>query len=195
MYFPIVLFCFLHSASSIFKLHLSHNLSFVQSLSQLQLFVTPWNIALQGSLSFTISWSLLKLMFIELVMPSNHLVLCHPILLLPSIFPSIRVLCNELALHIRWPNYWRFSFSISPSDKYSGLISFRTDWFWSPCSPRDSLESSLTPQFKTINSSALSLLYGPTLTSIHDHWEKKKERKQKHSFDYMGLCWQDKGLT
>ena len=119
----------LFSVSSIFKLHLSHNLSFVQSLSQLQLFVTPWNVALQASLSFTVSWSLLKLMLIELVMPSNHLVLCHTILLLPSIFPSIRVLSNELALHIRWPNYWSFSFSISPSNKYSGLISFRIDWF------------------------------------------------------------------
>ena len=119
----------LFSVSSIFKLHLSHNLSFVQSLSQLQLFVTPWNVALQASLSFTVSWSLLKLMLIELVMPSNHLVLCHAILLLPSIFPSIRVLSNELALHIRWPNYWSFSFSISPSNKYSGLISFRIDWF------------------------------------------------------------------
>ena len=119
----------LFSVSSIFKLHLSHNLSFVQSLSQLQLFVTPWNVALQASKSFTVFWSLFKLMLIELVMPSNHLVLCHTILLLPSIFPSIRVLSNELALHIRWPNYWSFSFSISPSNKYSGLISFRIDWF------------------------------------------------------------------
>ena len=101
----------------------------VQSLSCVRLFVTPWAATHQASLSFTVSWSLLKLMLIELVMPSNHLVLCHTILLLPSIFPSIRVLSNELALHIRWPNYWSFSFGISPSNKYSGLISFRIDWF------------------------------------------------------------------
>jgi len=84
--------------------------------------------ALQASLSFTISQSLLKLMSIESVMPSNHLILCHPLLLLPSMFPSIRVFSNESALHIRWPKYWSFSFSISPSDEYSGLISFRMDW-------------------------------------------------------------------
>ena len=103
--------------------------SVVQSLSQAQLFVTPWTIARQTSLSFTISWSLLKLMSIESVMPSNHFVLCRPLLLLPLIFPSIRVFSNELALHIRWPKYWRFSFNISPSNEYSGLISFRMDWF------------------------------------------------------------------
>ena len=101
--------------------------SVVQSLSQAQLFVTPWTIARQTSLSFTISWSLLKLMSIESVMPSNHFVLCRPHLLLPSIFPSIRVFSNELALHIRRPKYW--SFSISPSNDYSGLIFFQTDWF------------------------------------------------------------------
>ena len=101
----------------------------VQLLSLVQLFVTPWNAARQASLSFTISWSLLKLMSIELVMPSNHLFLCHSLLLLPSVFYNIRVFSNELALHIRWPNYWSFSFSISPSNEYSGLISFRNDWF------------------------------------------------------------------
>ena len=101
----------------------------VQLLSLVQLFVTPWNAARQASLSFTISWSLLKLMSIELVMPSNHLFLCHSLLLLPSVFSNIRVFSNELALHIRWPNYWSFSFSISPSNEYSGLISFRNDWF------------------------------------------------------------------
>ena len=99
----------------------------VQSLSQVRLFVTSWITAHQGSLSFTISWSLLKLMSIELVMPSNHLVLCHPLLLLPSLFPSIRVFSNELALHIRWPKYW--SLSINPSNEYSGLISFMINWF------------------------------------------------------------------
>ena len=92
------------------------------------LFATPWTAARQASLSFTISRSLLKLMSIESVMPSNHLILCHPILL-PSVFPSIRVFSNELTLHIRWPKYWSFSFSISPSNEYSGLVSFRMDWF------------------------------------------------------------------
>ena len=89
---------------------------------------TPWTAACQASLSFTISQSLLKLMSIELVMPSNHLILCHPLLLLPSIFPSIRVFPSELALYIRWSKCWSFSLSISPSSEYSGLISFRTDW-------------------------------------------------------------------
>ena len=91
--------------------------------------LTPRTAAHQASLSFTISWSLFKLMFIESVMPSNHLILCHPLLLLPSIFLSIRVYSNESALHIKWPKYWSFSFSISPSNEYSGLISFRIDWF------------------------------------------------------------------
>ena len=99
----------------------------VQSLSCVQLFATPWTAAFQASLSFTISRSLLRLMSIESVMPSNHLILCRPLLLLPSILPSIRVFSNESALHIRWPKYW--SFSIRTSNEYSGLISFRTDWF------------------------------------------------------------------
>ena len=100
----------------------------VQLFSHVRLFATPWTAALQGSMSFTISWSLFKLMSIESVMPSNHPILCHP-LLLPSIFPSIRVFSNESALHIRWPKYWGFSFSIIPSNEYSGLVSFRIDWF------------------------------------------------------------------
>jgi len=90
--------------------------------------VTPWTAACQASLSFTISWGLLKLMSTESVMPSNHLTLCHPLLLLPSIFPSIRVFSNESAVCIRWPKHWSFNFSISPSDEYSGLISLRMDW-------------------------------------------------------------------
>ena len=102
--------------------------SVVQLLSHVRLFTTPWTAARQASLSFTISHSLLKFMSIELVMPSNHLILCHP-LLLPSIFPSIRVFSNESAVHIRSPKCWSFSFSISPSNEYLGLISFRTDWF------------------------------------------------------------------
>ena len=100
-----------------------------QSLSRVSLFVTPWTTACQASLSFTISRSLLNLMYIESVMPSSHLILCHPPLLLPSIFPSIRVFSNESALHIRWPKYWRYTFIISPSNEYSQLISFRIDWF------------------------------------------------------------------
>ena len=102
----------------------------VQLLSHVQLFMIPWTAAYQASLSFTVSQSLLKLMSIESVMPSNHLILCHPFLLLPSVFPSIRVFfSNELALHSRWPNYWSLSFSISPSNEYSRLIYFRIDWF------------------------------------------------------------------
>ena len=106
-----------------------HDVAVVQLLSGIRLFSAPWTAALQASLSFTISLSLLKLMSSESVMPSNHLVLCRPLLLLPSIFPSIMVFSNELALSIRWPNYWSFSFSICPSNEHSGLISFRTDWF------------------------------------------------------------------
>ena len=100
----------------------------VQSLSGVRLFVIPWTAARQASLSITNSKSLLKLMSIELVMPSNHLILCLPLLLPPSIFPTIRVFSNESTLHMRWPKYWSFSFSISPSNEYSGLISFRMDW-------------------------------------------------------------------
>ena len=104
------------------------SISSVQSLSYVWLFVTPWTAALQTSLSIINSQSLFKLMSIKSVMPSNHLILCHPLLLLPSIFPSIRVFSNESALRIRWPKYWSFSFSISPSNEYSGLVSFRMDW-------------------------------------------------------------------
>ena len=100
----------------------------VQSLSHVRLFATPWTAARQASLSIPNSWSLLKLMSIELVMPSNHLILCCPLLFLPSIFPSIRVFSSETVLHIRWPKHWSSSFNISPSSEYSGLISFRRDW-------------------------------------------------------------------
>ena len=138
----------------------------VKSLSHARLFATPWTAKRQVCLSITNCRSLLKLMSIKSLMPSNHLILCHPLLLLPSTFPSIRVFSNELVLRIRWPKYWSFSFNTSPSNEYSGPISF-----WSPCSPRDSQESSPTPQFKSINSSAFSFPYSPTLTSIHDHWK------------------------
>ena len=140
------------------------NISSVQSLSRVWLFATPWIAARQASLS-TNSQSSLKLTSIESVMPSSHLILCRP-LLLPSIFPSIRVFSNESALHIRWLKYWNFSFNISPNED-TGLISFRMDW--SPCSPGDSQESSPTPQFKSIYSSVLSFLYSPTLISIYDY--------------------------
>ena len=136
--------------------------SSVQLLSCVRCFATPWKAALQAFLS------LLKLISIESVMPSNHLILCHPLLLLPSIFPSIRVFSNESALCIRWPKYWDFSFNISPSNEHPGLISFRMDWLDLLTSPRDSQESSPTPQLKNINSSAFNFLYSPTLTSIHD---------------------------
>ena len=111
-------------------IHISVHIHFVvKTPSRVWLSTTPWTAAWQASLSLTVSRSLTKFMSIALVMPSNHLILCHPLLLLPSIFPSIRVFSNESALHIRWPNYWNFSFSISPSNEYSGLISFRTDLF------------------------------------------------------------------
>ena len=103
---------------------------FVQSLSYVLLFTTPWIAACQASLSFTISWSLLKLMSVESVMPSNYLILCHPLLFLPSIFPRIKVFSSDSAFCIRWPKYWSFSFSISPSNEYSGFFSFRMDWFY-----------------------------------------------------------------
>ena len=110
-------------------LYTSFSCSSVQSLSCVQLFVTPWTAACQASLSFTISQKLLKFMSLESVMPSNHLILCHSLLLPPSTFPSIRVFSNESTLLIRWPKYWSFSFSINSSNEYSGLISFRVEWF------------------------------------------------------------------
>ena len=135
----------------------------VQLQSHVWLFVTSWAAAHQASLSFPISQSLLEFMSIESVMPSKHLILCHPLLLLPSIFPSIRVFPNESALHIRWPNYWSFSFSISPSSEYSGLISFRIDWF-DLLAVHGTLESSSAPQFEILNSSVFSLLYGANMS-------------------------------
>ena len=142
--------------------------------------MTPLTAARQASLSFLISWSLLKLLSIESVILSNHLILYHPLLLLPSIFLSIQVFSNDLALHIRWPKYWSFSFSISPSNEYSGLSSFRVDWFHLLASPRHSQESSPTPQFESISSLVLSLLSGPALISVHDYWKN-------YSFEYGPL--------
>ena len=159
----------------------STEFSSVQSLSRVWLFGTPWPEGRQASVSVTSSRGLLKLMSMESVMPSNHLILCHRLILPPSIFPSIRVFSNKSVLRIRWPKDLNFSFSISPSNEYSGLTSFRIDWFnilavQYPCISRDSQESSLIPQLKSINSSALSFLYSPTLTSIQDYWKN-------HSFD------------
>ena len=150
--------------------------SSVQSLSRVGLFVTPWITAHQASLSITKTQNLTKLMSIELVMPSNHLILCHPLLLLSSIFPSIKVFSNSSVPRIGWPKYWSFSFNISPSNEYSGQISFRIDSLDLLAVQGNSQESSPAPQFKSINSSVLSFLYSPTLTSIHDHWKS-------HSFD------------
>ena len=114
-------------------------------------------------------------------MTSSHLILCRPLLLLPLIPPSIRVFSNESTLRMRWPKYWRFSFSISPSNERPGLITFRMDWL-DLLAVQGTLKSSPTPQFKSINSSRLSFLHSPILTSIHDHWKN-------HSLDEMDLCW------
>ena len=142
----------------------------VQSFSHVQLFSTPWITARQASLSITNSQSLLKFMSIESVMPSNHLILCRPLLRLPSIFPSIGVFSNESVLCMRWPKYWSFSFSICPSNEYSGLISFKMGWF-DLLAVQVTLKSLPTPQFKSTNSSVFSLLYGIAL--IHT-WLREK---------------------
>ena len=144
--------------------------------------MTSWTAGRQASLTFTISQSLFKLMSIESVMPSSHLILCHPLLLLPPVPRSIRVFSSKSTLHMRWPKYWSFSFNISPSKETPSTDFLQNGLVGSPCTPRDSQESSPTPQFKSINSSALSFLYSPTLTSIHDHWKN-------HSLDQMDLCW------
>ena len=157
------------------------------SVSRVQLFVTPRTAARQASLSITNSQRLFKLMSVELMRPSNHLILCCPLLLLPSIFPSIRVFSNMSVLCIRWPKYWSFSFNISPSNEYSGLISLEDELFGSPFSPRDSQESSPTPQFKSIKSLSLNFLYRPTLTPIHDYWKS-------HSFDQVDFVGKVKSL-
>ena len=148
-------------------LHRANHFSSVQSLSRVWFFATPWTAACQASLSITSSQNLFKLMSIESVMPSNHLILCRPLLLSPSIFSSIRVFSNESVICIRWPKYWSFSFSVSPSNEYSGLFSFRIDWF-------DFHAVQGTRQHHGSKASILrhlSLLHNPTLTSIHDHWE------------------------
>ena len=145
--------------------------SSVQSLSRVQLFATLWTTARQASLSITNSQSLPKFMSTESVMPSNHLILCRPFPLPPSTFPSIRVFSNESALHIRWPKDCSFSFTISPSNEHPGLISFRMDWL-DLLAVQGTLRSLLQHHSsKNINSLALSFLYSPNLTSIHDYWK------------------------
>ena len=161
----------------VYIFYLKAAFSSVQSLSCVWLFATPWTAARQASLAITNSRSLLKLMSIESVMPSNHLILCCP-LLLPSIFPSIRVFSSESALRFRWPKYWSFSFSISPSND-SALISFRMDWL-DLLAVQGTLKSLL--QHHSAKASMLSFLYSPTLTSIHDYWKN-------HSLDSTDLCW------
>ena len=161
---------------SIYLYHLSSvQFRSVQSLSRVRCFATPWTTAHQASLSITISHSLPKPMSIELVMPSNHLIFCRP-LLLPSIFPSIRVFSNESALRIRWPKYWSFSFNISPSNEHPGLISFRMDWL-DLLAVQGTLKSLL--QHHSSKESILlcsAFFYCPALTSVHDYW-------RNHSFD------------
>ena len=140
--------------------------SSVQSFTHVWLFATPRTAARQASLSITNSWSPSKPMSIESVMPSTHLILCRPLLLLPSIFPSISVFSNESALDLRWPKYWRFSFSISPFNEFSRLISFRMDWL-DLLAVQGTLESLLQHHsLKSIDSLVLSLIYGPSLTSV-----------------------------
>ena len=160
----------------------THSVHFSHS-SRVWLFVTPWTAACQASLSITNSRSLLKLMPIELVMPSSHLILCCPLLLLPPIPPCIRVFSSESTLRMRWPKYWSFSFIISPSNEQPGLIPFRMDCLDLLAVQGTLKESSRTPQFKSINFSVFLFLHSPTLTSIHDHWKNQ-------SLDQMDLFWQ-----
>ena len=149
--------------------------SSVQSLSHVQLFATPWAAAHQALLSITNSRSLLKLMSIKSVTPFNHLILCHPLLLQPSIFPSIRVFSNESVLHIRWPKHWSFSFNINPSNEYSGLIFFRMDWL-DILAVQETLKSLLQYHSSKASNLQHSVFFIVQLTSIHDYWKN-------HSFD------------
>ena len=149
-------------------------LNSVQSLIRVQLFVIPWTAALQASLSINDSCNLLKLMSIELVMPSNQLILCHPLLLLPSIFPSTRVFSNESVLRIRWPKYWSFSFSISVSNEHPGLISFRMDWL-DLLAVQGTLKSLLQHHSsKASIPQCTAFFYSPTPTSINDFWKNHR---------------------
>ena len=146
----------------------TYSFSSVQSLSRVCLFATPWTAARQAFLSITNSWSLLKLISIELVMPSNHLILCHHLLLTPLIFPSIKVFSNESALFIKWPKYWSFRFSISPCNEDSGLISFRMDWF-AFLAVQGTLKSLLQHHSSKASILQCSALFIVQLSSIHDY--------------------------
>ena len=158
-----------------------HQFSSVQSLNHVWLFVTPWTAARQASLYITNSRSLLKLMSIKSVMPSNHLIHCHPLLLLPSILPSIRVFSNKSVLRIRWPKYWSFSFSISPSKEYSGLVSFRIDWL-DLLAVQGTLKSLL--QYYTSKASILQFSAFFIVQLSHPYITTGK------TIALMGLCWQ-----
>ena len=158
------------------KVHIVYHTRVLQFSSVAQsclTLATPWIAARQASLSITISQSSFRLTSIKSVMPSNHLILGRPLLLLPPVPPSIRVFSNESALCIRWPKYWSFSFSISSSNEYAGLTSFRMDWL-DPLAVQVTLKSSPIPQFKSLNSSALSFLHNPALTSIHGYWKNHR---------------------
>ena len=160
-----------NASESIYTIPISSvQFSSFQSLSRVWPFAIPWIPEHHAFLSITNYWSLLKLMSIESVMTSRHLILCHPLLLLPPILPNIRVFSNESTLHIRWPKYWSFSFIISPFKEHPGLISFRMDWL-DLLAVQGTIKSSPIPQFKSISSSVLSFLHSPTLASIHDHWK------------------------
>ena len=148
--------------------------------------MTPGAAAHQVSLSFTTLWSLLKFMSIKSVIISSHLILCHP-LLLPSIFPRIRVFPSESTLHIRWPEYWSISFSTSPSNEYSGLISLRVDWL-DLLAVQGTLKSLFQHHSSKVSTIPLSLLHGPTLTSVRDYWKNR-------SLDYTDLCQQNDGFA
>ena len=154
----------------------------VQSLSRVRLSVTPWITARQASLSITNSRSSLKPMSIESVMPSSHLILCHPLLLLPPISPSIRIFSNELTLRMRWPKYWSFSLTISPSNEHPGLISFRKGWL-DLLAVQGTLKSLLQHHSSKGSILQRSAFFTVQLTSIHDHWKN-------HSLDWTDLCWQ-----
>ena len=171
--------------------HIQNHLSYaiplqfspIQSLSPVRLLANPWTAAHQASLSITNSQSLFKLMSIESLMPSNYLILCRPLLLLPSIFPRIRVFSNESVLHIRWPKCWSFSFNISPSNEYSGLISFRMDWF-------DLLAvQGILKNLLQYHSSKALILQHSDLFMVYLSYLQMSYWKN-YSFEYMGLCWQ-----
>ena len=160
----------------------SVTVSSIQSLSHVRLFVTPWTAACQAYLSINNSRSLLKLMPIELVMPSNHLILCCPLLLPPSIFPSIRVFSSESVLHIRWPKYWSFSFNINHSNEYSGLISFRIGWF-DLLAVQGTLKSLLHHHNSKASIFWCSAFFMVQLSHLY-------MTTGKPITDYMDLCWQ-----